>query len=355
MIRVLVVDDAPAFRSTVRAVLEWEPGIEIVGEAEDGDEAIALAVELRPDVVLMDVRMPVLNGFAATRRIRELVPKARVIALTAYDEQEVVTAMIEAGASAYCVKGAPTAELSRTISATCGRGNGEDEVLVRVCREVIGLYHREQTVVAQLAAANRALTAETRDHAEFTRGLAVALAMTAEARAGRTIDHLERTSRWALLLTERFAPELLHDPRVEVGYLLHDIGMLGVPEPILQKPGPLEPEERVRMQAHVEIGVRLLESIPDAGPACAILLSHHERWDGTGYPTGLRGEAIPLTARLFAVCDAFDAMTGQRPYRTPLGRQEALAELEACAGTQFDPGIAREFVLLAREGLPLAA
>ena len=99
--------------------------------------------------------------------------------------------------------------------------------------------------------------------------------------------------------------------------------MLGVPEQILQKPGPLDPEERVRVQAHVEIGVRLLESIPDAGPVSEIVRSHHERWDGTGYPTGLRGEAIPLTARLFAVCDAFDAMTGQRPYRTPLGRGEA--------------------------------
>ena len=132
MIRVLIVDDAPAFRGTLRAVLEWEPEIEIVGEAEDGDEAIALAVELRPDVVLMDVRMPVLNGFAATRRIRELVPEARVIALTAYDEQEVVTAMIAAGASAYCVKGAPTEELSRTIAAACGRGDGEDGVVVWV-------------------------------------------------------------------------------------------------------------------------------------------------------------------------------------------------------------------------------
>jgi len=355
MIRALIVDDAPAFRGTLRAVLECEPEIEIVGEAGDGDEAIALAVELRPDVVLMDVRMPVLNGFAATRRIRELVPEARVIALTAYDEQEVVTAMIEAGASAYCIKGAPTEELSRTIAAACGRGDGEDGVLLRVCGEVISLYHKEQAVVAQLAAANRALKTETRDHAEFTRGLGLALAMTAEARAGCTIDHLERVSRWALLLTERFAPELVHDPRVEVGYLLHDIGMLGVPEQILRKPGPLDPEERVRVQAHVEIGLRLLESIPDAGPVCEIVLSHHERWDGTGYPTGLRGEAIPLTARLFAVCDAFDAMTGQRPYRTPLGRGEALAKLEACAGRQFDPGIAREFVVLAREGLPRAA
>jgi response regulator RpfG family c-di-GMP phosphodiesterase len=355
MPRVLIVDDAPEFRGALRALLGGEPEIDIVGEAGDGDEAIALAVELNPDVVLMDVRMPVLNGFAATRRIRELVPEARVIALTAYDEHEVATTMIEAGASAYCLKGAPPEELIRTIAATCGRGHGEDGVLVRIFRDVVQLYHKEQAAVAQLTGTNRALTREVRHHAELTGGLALALAAAAETRAGCTVDHLERVSRWALLLTERFAPDLAHDPRIELGYLLHDIGLLGVPERILQKLGALDPEERARMQEHVEIGARLLDPIPDADPVGAIVLSHHERWDGTGYPAGLRGETIPLTARVFAVSDAFDAMTGQRPYRTPLGREEALAELEACAGTQFDPGITREFVLLAREGLPQAA
>lgn len=355
MLRVLIVDDAPAFRGAVRGLLEGEPGLEVVGEASDGDEAISLAVELRPDVVLMDVRMPVLNGFAATRRIRELVPKAQVVALTAYDEQEVVAAMIEAGASAYSLKGAPPEELSRTIAAACGRASGEDTVLVKVFRDVIRLYHKEQGLAAQLNEANRALTRQATGHAELTRGLGLALATATEARAGCTIDHVERVRRWALLLTDRFAPDLAHDPRVELGYILHDIGLLGVPESILQKPGPLDREERALMQAHTEIGAQLLDLMPDAGPLREVVLSHHERWNGTGYPAGLSGDAIPLTARLFAVCDAFDAMTGQRPYRVPLPREEALAKLGECAGTEFDPGITREFLLLALEGLPQAA
>ena len=170
--------------------------------------------------------------------------------------------------------------------------------------------------------------------------------MTAEARAGCTIDHLERVSRWALLLTERFAPELVHDPRVEVGYLLHDIGMLGVPEQILQKPGPLDPEELVRVQAHVEIGVRLLESIPDAGPVSEIVRSHHERWDGRGYPDGLTREEIPLGARIFAVADALDAMTSHRPYRRAMSWSAAQAEIREQRKRQFDPDVVDAFVTI---------
>ncbi len=117
----------------------------------------------------MDVRMPVLNGFAATRRIRELVPAARVVALTAYDEHEVVTAMIEAGACAFCLKGAPPEELARTIAAACGRARGEDAAVGRVFRDVVRLYHKEQGLTAQLNEANRALTRHGMDHAELTR------------------------------------------------------------------------------------------------------------------------------------------------------------------------------------------
>lgn len=354
MVRVLIVDDAPAFRGALRALLEGEPGLEIVGEAGDGDEAVSLAIELTPDVVLMDVRMPVLNGFAATRRIRDFVPAARVVALTAYDEHEVVTAMIEAGACAFCLKGAPSEELGRAIAAACGRASGED-VLARVFRDVVRLYHKEQGLTAQLNEANRALTRHGMDHAKLTRGLATALATATEARAGCTIDHVERVTRWALLLTDLFAPEIAHDPRIELGYILHDIGLLGVPESILQKPGPLDAEERELMQSHPAVGARMVDLMPDASPVCDVVLSHHERWDGGGYPAGLSGEAIPLTARVFAVCDAFDAMTGQRPYRVPLTREAALAVLQKEAGKQFDPGITRQFVELAAEGLPQAA
>ena len=355
MIRVLIVDDAPAFRGALRALLEGEPDLEIVGEAGDGDQAISLAVELRPDVVLMDVRMPVLNGFAATRRIRELVPATRVVALTAYDEHEVVTAMIEAGACAFCLKGAPPEELARTIAAACGRASGEDAAVGRVFRDVVRLYHKEQGLTAQLNEANRALTRHGMDHAELTRGLAIALATATEARAGCTIDHVERVTRWALLLTDLFAPEIAHDPRVELGYILHDVGLLAVPESILQKPGSLDAEERELMQSHAVIGARMVDLIPDASPVRDVVLSHHERWDGSGYPAGLSGDAIPLTARVFAVCDAFDAMTGQRPYRVPLTLEETLAALKKEAGKQFDPGITHHFVELAAEGLPQAA
>lgn len=356
MIRLLLCDDTEASRSALRSTFEDDPEIEIVGEAENGEEAVSLAVELCPDVVLMDVKMPVLDGIAATSRLRELVPTARVVALTAYDDPGRVVAMIEAGASSYCVKGAPLGELRHTIeAASAGMGHVHERAVPRVFEEVVRLYHETRASAAQLAEANRELETRTRDLDHLARGVARALASAVEARDGYTGGHIDRVSRWALGLTYRVAPELAGDPCVEFGYLLHDVGKLGVPDVILRKPGPLDAEETELMRAHVEIGASLLEPIPGFDSVREIVLSHHERWDGSGYPRGLHGEEIPLAARLFAVCDAYDAMTTDRPYRAALAEAQAVAQLEEGAGAQFDPEAVREFVSLVRAGFSVSA
>jgi len=126
--------------------------------------------------------------------------------------------------------------------------------------------------------------------------------------------------------------------------LLHDIGKIGIPDAILLKPGPLTPEEWKVMRTHPEIGKRLIERIPFLRGAIPIVYSHHEKWDGSGYPRGLGGADIPLGARIFAVVDAFDAMTFGRPFRRPLTVGAALAELDRCSGTQFEPAVVRAFV-----------
>jgi len=132
-------------------------------------------------------------------------------------------------------------------------------------------------------------------------------------------------------------------PDAEYGFLLHDVGKVGVPERILNKPGPLSAAEWRVMRTHPIIGYQILQGIPFMTTAASIVRCHHEMWDGAGYPEGLRGEQIPLPARVFQVVDAFDAMTTDRPYRASLGVDRAAEEIERMAGSQFDPDVCRVF------------
>ena len=175
------------------------------------------------------------------------------------------------------------------------------------------------------------------------------LAMVAEMKDDFTRDHLDRTYQFALSLTARVAPELVSDTSIQYGYLLHDIGKVGVSDQVLNKPGPLDDHEWNQMKMHPVIGHQLVKDIRFLGDAVHIVRSHHERWDGRGYPDGAAGEQIYLPARIFAIVDTFDAMTQDRPYRDALPVHAALEEIEAVGGTQFDPELAREFVTMCEE------
>jgi HD-GYP domain-containing protein (c-di-GMP phosphodiesterase class II) len=136
---------------------------------------------------------------------------------------------------------------------------------------------------------------------------------------------------------------------LEHGVLLHDIGKIGIPDAILLKPGPLTPAEWQVMRSHPEIGRRLIEKIPFLRGAVPVVYHHHERWDGTGYPLGLRGEEIPLGARIFALADALDAMTFDRPYSRAISLDAAREEILRCAGTHFDPAVVASFMRIPLE------
>jgi hypothetical protein len=151
---------------------------------------------------------------------------------------------------------------------------------------------------------------------------------------------------YGLALAREVAPELLADPGFLYGMLLHDIGKVALPRAIFEQPGPLTPRQWFLVYTHPDEGAKLVEGIPFLRPAIPVIRRHHEHWDGFGYPDGLAGDAIPLAARIFAVCDAYDSMTSPRPYREILGREEARAEIERGAGTQFDPLLARAFLAL---------
>jgi HD-GYP domain-containing protein (c-di-GMP phosphodiesterase class II) len=178
-----------------------------------------------------------------------------------------------------------------------------------------------------------ALSELTLTYESTVRGLAIAV----EAKDEYTGGHLQRVSRYGMAITAVVAPDHADDPQFEYGFLLHDVGKLVVPDAVLMKDGPLDELEWAMIRGHPEAGKTILDKIPFLAGANEIVHSHHERWDGLGYPRGLKGEEIPLGARIFPLADVFDAMTTTRPYREALSIESARLEVKRGRGTQFCP------------------
>lgn len=180
------------------------------------------------------------------------------------------------------------------------------------------------------------------------------LALVVEAKDQYTAKHLERCKKYGIALANRIDPDMV-TPQLQYGFLLHDVGKIGIPEGILTKAGPLTVQETKIMRTHPEIGVQLVAPMRRVldRVTVEVIRHHHERFDGTGYPDGKKGEDIPLAARVFSVVDAFDAMTTDRPYRASVGLEAALERLRDGAGIQFDPYVVAEFEALVAEGIDL--
>ena len=172
----------------------------------------------------------------------------------------------------------------------------------------------------------------------------VALARALESKDSGTGAHSQRVQRYALELADAVAPELLGDPSAEHGFLLHDVGKIGIPDRVLRKPGPLDPEERRLMETHTLVGERMLSDVSLLrGEGLKVVRSHHERWDGLGYPDRLAGDEIPIGARVFAVADTLDAFTSDRPYRAAGSWEDASTLIVSEANAQFDPDVVEAF------------
>jgi len=213
----------------------------------------------------------------------------------------------------------------------------------------VNAFAAEDLLVIEALATNLALglrcrryrEAEARNYLGIIRGLATAL----EAKDAVTRGHSARVAHMCHHIGRTLGIERPPLERLEVAASLHDIGKIGVPESVLGKPGPLDAAERLRIQQHPVVGAEMLEEIPLVSDLAPVVRGHHERFGGGGYPDGLRGEEIPLHSRIIAVADALDAMLMPRPYRMGRTIEEALAEIEACAGSQFDPRIAEALTL----------
>jgi ribonuclease P protein subunit RPR2 len=207
--------------------------------------------------------------------------------------------------------------------------------------------------IGVLYTAERVRARELEDALDAAREMYLAtmksLAQVVEAKDPTTRGHLDRTAHYGLKLARKIAPDLAAKPEMAYGFFLHDIGKVGIPESILCKSGPLTDLEWIVMKSHPHMGARIVEPIPFMGEAVEIVRCHHERFDGSGYPSGLSGEQIPLGARIFSIADSFDAMTSERPYRHALSLEEAVDEIRDGAGTQFDPECVKAFVDLVAE------
>jgi HD-GYP domain-containing protein (c-di-GMP phosphodiesterase class II) len=215
------------------------------------------------------------------------------------------------------------------------------------------LQRAEQQLVAYARDLRRAYEGERARRAEVQDAYLTTvrlLAAAIETRDPYTGGHVDRVAVFSVATGRELEWDDERLSQLELGALLHDVGKIGVEDRILRKPGRLEPEELAQMRQHPEMGAHMLQGVPFLLPAVTCALRHHEQFDGQGYPDGIVGEAIPIEARVVAVADTFDAMTSDRPYRKGLPVEVATAEIERCAGTQFDPAVAAAFLRAVRAG-----
>jgi cyclic di-GMP phosphodiesterase len=370
--RILIVDDDPLIRDVVRAVLE-DQSFEL-SEAVDGLEAVQVAVEHRPDIVLLDVMMPRMNGYDVCRHLRRDPNTAGtiVVMLSALDTVAAKDEGLSAGADSYLVKPFSPLELLATVSEIVTRRGGEMPKPQRRDRPQVGAIRAtadragspsEKRMREQLMAFAKDLSQmyrRERDHVQETETMLAdledsdlatvrTLAFVVEAKDPHVRSHLDRSMRYATAVAAKVSRKLAEDRTIQYGFLLHDIGKVGIPERILSKPGPLSHAEWDVMRTHPVIGGQIVAPIKGLARAVPVIEAHHERWDGKGYPRGLAGEDIPLGARIFAIADTFDAMTSDRPYRQAQSFDYAVDEIELRAGSQFDPNVVEAFLAVAGE------
>ena len=328
--RILIADDDTNVRGVLSDFLSQRYECSAVGSAE---HALALLGAERFQLVLSDISMEGMSGLELIPHVRALAPDAVIIMVSASQTTETAVAAMRAGAFDYVMKPFDLEHLEVAVARAL-----EHQRLVESKQRYEG--YLERMIERRTAQLDRALESLEDAYRTTLKALINAL----ETRDAETHGHSERVVNFSLRLGREMGLDAEQMRSLEFGSLLHDIGKIGVPDAILRKPAKLSEEEWVRMREHPLHGQKILRGIEFLEGASRVVAQHHEKWDGSGYPLGLKGEEIDLNARIFAVADAFDAMTRQTPYAPHRSAEDAIKEIEACAGTQFDPKIVRLFV-----------
>jgi len=317
---ILIVDDEPFGRETLESILEPE-GYDLV-MAENGYQAIEKALAVQPDVILLDVMMPGMNGFEVCRRIRseKQLAEIPILFLTALDDRQSLLSGLEAGADEFISKPFDRYELRARLLG-----------ITRLNR-----FHKLSEERSNLEQAHTELKAA---YDATIEGWSRAM----DLRDRETEGHTQRVTQLTLKLAEAAGMDQNELVQVRRGALLHDMGKLGIPDAILLKPAKLTDEEWELMHKHPQLAYDMLQPIEYLRPALDIPYCHHEKWDGTGYPRKLKGEEIPLSARIFAIVDVWDALTSDRPYRPAMQKDEVFKYLQDQSGKHFDPQVVELF------------
>lgn len=341
---ILVVDDEPIIRDILIRKLT-SSGYKPVA-VENAFEALDRMRDRPFPVILSDIMMPGIDGIELIKKVRVLYPDTVVIMITAVSNANAAIEALKQGASDYLIKPFNLEEIVISIQNALekrrlileNRGYQEhlEEIVKVQTAEIRGLLSVEQQKTAQL---NKALAEIQVTYNTTLEALSTAL----DYRDNATEGHSQRVVQYSLEIGRALGLSNDELKNLARGTLLHDIGKIGVPDSILRKPSNLTTEEWVEMRRHVEYGYSMLKDIPFLRDASFLVLHHQEKYDGTGYPQGLKREQIVMNARIFALADTYDSMTTDRPYRRALPDGAAREEILRCRSSQFDPVVVDTF------------
>lgn len=336
--RILIVDDDEAVRDVISVLLR-EEGYDCL-TAEGPDQALDVAQHGDTPLVISDMKMPGHDGLWLLKEFRNRHPDTAVIMLTGYGDTEAAVDCLRQGATDYLLKPPKLTDLIRSIE----RALAKRRVEMARKRYQKKLERRVRDRTAELRAA-------LDDVSTTYQNTLLALVSALDTREHETSDHSQRVVEYTLAIADRMGLRGAELNEIGRGALLHDIGKIGVPDAVLLKPGKLTDDEWLEMRKHPEMGFMMISPIPFLAIPSQIVLSHQERFDGSGYPKGLHGEEIHIGSRIFAVADTLDAMTSDRPYRLGTSFANAMAEIARCGGTQFDPDVVKAFLDIGEAGL----
>lgn len=289
--------------------------------ASSGSEGLEILAKNQIDLIISDHKMPGMDGIEFFKRSIEVSPDSLRVLVTAYSDPSLLINAINTG------------KVHRYVKKPWDPND-----LVNIIGSVFEVY--------QLSIDNQELAL---DFKELFSGTILAITEALDAKDSFTFGRSKRVAFYSVKIAKYLQLSEADIGKIELAGLLHDIGMIGVPENIINKPDNLNEEEYAAIKKHVELGAKILEEIKQLESVINIIKYHHERYDGTGYPSGIRGEEIPIGSRIISVADSYDSMTSERAYRSGLTHESAIAEIKKSSGTQLDPNIVEAFLAIAED------